>query len=503
MKKISIILVFILLAATLLVPVSANARGDVNGNGRVEAADARLALRIAVGMESYAAGTPQFAAADVNGNGKVEAADARVILRAAVGLETLNGASQGETLSSKEIYKLASTYTFEIKVKGEGFEALGSGFAIDESGLIVTNYHVIENADTIKAIDYQGNELPVTQVVAFDRDTDLAMLKVDGKVSAAQLNTNEYETGDTVFTLGSANGYTGTFANGVISNASIVIPEYDPDMTFVQTSAPISSGNSGGPLIDEYGRVVAVNTMSDEMGQNLNFAIPSSYILQLDRSNPMTVEEFSQAEYAFREIYVVFGEETVSMRPSGTAAYAFYVVSRQDYTLEVSSSSSQLKTVLIPDSGYGYSALDIVALGECENAVVTVYIKEEPTVKKEFTVTVSSEGEIAYPSTDGTPDFGAVTGQAPETDSLVYVEPYSNIEYDGIDLMQRYNSADSVRAAYERALTEAGFERVSKESQLLGVIVTYTYQNAETNHIVYYTENSILDCLISVTIDVW
>lgn len=500
MKKISMFLVFVLLAVLLFVPVSANSLGDVNGNGRLEAADARLALRITVGLETYAPGTPQFAAADINGNGKVEAADARRILRSAVGLESL-GAAQGKPLTSKEIYKMASAYTYEIRVSTDEYDAIGSGFAISADGLIVTNYHVIGDANTIQVFDYQNQELTVSQVVAFDRNKDLAILRVEGTLTPAQLNTNDYETGDTVYTLGSANGYTGTFANGVISNAAIVVPDYDPDMTFVQTSAPISAGNSGGPLIDEYGRVVAVNTMTDEMGQNLNFAIPSSYILALDRSRPMTVEAFSKAEYEFREIYVLFGEESVSMRRGGTSAYVFQVVSRQDYTLEVTSSSPALKTVLLTDTGY--PALEILAAGECENAVVTVYLKEDPAVKKEFTVSVSPQGEISFPGAEGTPDFGAVTGVVPAAESFMDFYPYENLVYDGTSLLKTFQSAAAVRTAYEKALTEAGFRQTGKDSQLFGAVVTYTYQNPTTDFEVIYTENVILGRLISVTIEVW
>ena len=503
MKKLSIFLAFVLMFSALLLPVSANAPGDVDGNGGVDAADARLALRIAVGLDDVKAGSPQFAAADVDDSGDVTAADARLILRAAVGLESLKGATPGQSLSSKEIYKMAAAYTFEIRVETDEYSAIGSGFAIDKDGLIVTNYHVVQDANSIQVIDLQGKEYPVTHVVAVDRHVDLAIIRVKGTLTPAKLNTKNYETGDTVYTLGSSSGYTGTFASGVIANASVRLDDYNPGVTYVQTSAPISGGNSGGPLIDEYGRVVGVNTLTDESGQNLNFAIPSSYILALDRSHPMTVAEFSKAEYEYREISIAFGEQKLSIRPGGYAAYALGVVSRQDYTLMVKSSNDNVK-VSLTDLGYGYTMLNVVAAGECKNAVVTVYIKEAPSVTCEIRVTVTPSADIGYMGTYGTPDFGAVTGVAPNLSDLTYPELYEEVPYDGTKLLKVARSAAKVRELYEQALTAAGFELADKYSSILNLTeTTYIYQCDKTGITVYYVEKVVLGILRSVSISIW
>ena len=503
MKKLSIILVFLLTLSLFILPVSANVLGDVDGSGVVDTADARLALRIAIGLENYKSGSPQYAAADADGSGIVDTSDARLILRAAVGLGKLGQQTSGKTLSSKEIYKLASAYSFEIQVETDEYSAIGSGFAISEDGLIVTNYHVVQDANTIKVFDLQGKEYTVTQVVAVDRKVDLAILRVNGTLTPAKLNTTDYETGDTVYTLGSSAGYTGTFANGVISNAAVDIPEFNPYVTYVQTSAPISGGNSGGPLIDEQGRVVGVNTLTDEMGQNLNFAIPSSYILALDRSHPMTVAEFSKAEYNYRDLSIDFGEPSVRLRPGAVACYVLNVVSRQDYTLQVKSSSDQLTPVLCEDKDWGYAGVHVIAGGECKNAVVTVYFKEAPDVKVELHVTVSADGDIAYMGALDTPDFGAVTGVAPSAESFVSFYPYEAMEYAGTKLLKKYRTASAAREAYEKALNAAGFTSQGKESLLLGTYVTYTYTNAKTGVYVYYTENYVMGILRSVTVTLY
>ena len=503
MKKLSVFLVFVLTLALLLLPASANSLGDVDGKGGIDTEDARLALRIALELDHYKPGSPQYTAADVDGSTIVDTEDARMILRVALGLQKIGDNTSAKPLSSKEIYKKASAYTFEIQVSTQEYSAIGSGFAISSDGLIVTNYHVIQNADTIQVFDLQGKEYPVKQVVAVDRKVDLAILRVDGKLTAATLNTVDYETGDTVYTLGSSNGYTGTFANGVISNAAVDLPDFNPYVTYVQTSAPISGGNSGGPLIDERGRVVGVNTLTDDEGQNLNFAIPSSYILAMDRSAPMTVEEFSQAEFNYRDIDFAFGERSVNLRPGAVACFVMDVVSRQDYTLEVSSSSDQLQPVLVVNQMMGYAGLHVIANGPCENAVVTVSFKEAPDIKVEITVTVSDAGTTEYIGTLGTPDFGAVTGVAPSAESFTDIYPYDVMTYSGNKLLRKYKSASAVREAYEAALFEAGFTLAGQETELLGSYVTYTYTNAKTGVIVYYTENVVLGVLRNVTVMVY
>ena len=108
MKKPCIFLALILSLTVLCLPASAAALGDVDGNSKIEAADARLALRAAVGLEDYAAGSEAFKAADADKNGKIEAADARVILRAAVGLEQLPDEDQPASVQEiADFYKAA------------------------------------------------------------------------------------------------------------------------------------------------------------------------------------------------------------------------------------------------------------------------------------------------------------------------------------------------------------------------------------------------------------
>lgn len=150
--------------------------------------------------------------------------------------------------------------------------ALGSGFLISADGEIVTNYHVIKEAHSATVKLANGAFFPVTGVLASDADKDLAILKVGGKnLPFLQLgDVNSLHVGDHVVAIGSPLGLEGTASDGIVSALR------DADrMQWIQTTAPVSHGNSGGPLLDLNDRVVGVITWGVPLGQNLNFAAPS------------------------------------------------------------------------------------------------------------------------------------------------------------------------------------------------------------------------------------
>ena len=120
---------------------------------------------------------------------------------------------------------------------------------------------------------------------------DIAILKVEHKGTPIKRNTHGAKSGEAVYTLGSPRAYADTFAGGLISNPKRV---YD-GVTYIQTDAAISPGNSGGPLLNSYGEVVGINSWYRTDGQNLNFAIEISQIDKVDISHPMTVEEYASS----------------------------------------------------------------------------------------------------------------------------------------------------------------------------------------------------------------
>ncbi len=190
-------------------------------------------------------------------------------------------------LTSTEVARLISPATVEINTfrRKDAKWATGSGFFIDDSGRLITNYHVIEDAYEIKVLLYDGEVCEVTEIIAFDDKLDIAILQIDRKTpDYLEFSSEEPEKGEVVYAIGSSLGLGGTFTSGLVSTVSREINE----QFYIQTSAAISGGNSGGPLVNSRGYVIGINTMSARAGQNLNFAIPIERVNDLTE-NRMTI----------------------------------------------------------------------------------------------------------------------------------------------------------------------------------------------------------------------
>jgi 2-alkenal reductase len=159
----------------------------------------------------------------------------------------------------------------------------GSGFFISSDGYIVTNYHVVEDAQEVAVIYAQGGRASA-QLVGTAPDFDLAVLKVDGLVPAVAAwgDSGELPLGAQVIAIGSALGeYQNTVTAGVLSGFN---RELGPLRGLLQTDAAINSGNSGGPLINLAGQIIGINTAVVRGGgdgfsagaEGLGFAIPSN-----------------------------------------------------------------------------------------------------------------------------------------------------------------------------------------------------------------------------------
>jgi len=158
--------------------------------------------------------------------------------------------------------------------------ALGSGFIIDPSGYVVTNNHVVANADKVTVI-FQDNSKHPAKVIGRDSKTDLALLKIDAKEPLPYVSwgdSNAAQVGDWVLAVGNPFGLGGTVSTGVVSarGRDIHAGPYDD---FLQIDASINRGNSGGPTFDLKGEVIGINTAiySPNGGSvGIGFAIPSS-----------------------------------------------------------------------------------------------------------------------------------------------------------------------------------------------------------------------------------
>ncbi|MFQ5744524.1 MAG: trypsin-like peptidase domain-containing protein, partial [Acidobacteriota bacterium] len=160
--------------------------------------------------------------------------------------------------------------------------ALGSGVIIDRHGYIVTNAHVVKNADKI-VIKLEDKREFDTKVVGIDGKTDVALLKIHApeNLTVAPLGDSDaLQVGDWVVAIGNPFGLSETVTAGIVSAKGRVIGE-GPYDDFIQTDASINPGNSGGPLLDLHGTVVGINSAIFSRGGGnigIGFAIPSNIV---------------------------------------------------------------------------------------------------------------------------------------------------------------------------------------------------------------------------------
>ena len=155
----------------------------------------------------------------------------------------------------------------------------GSGFIINADGTILTNAHVVANAQKVQVLLNDDRTFP-GRVLGVDKVTDVAVVKVDAPspLPAVQLgDSKSLRPGQFVVALGSPLGFENTVTSGIVSalsRPSARLGIADGKVDFIQTDAAINPGNSGGPLIDTQGRVIGMNTAIIQGAQGLGFAIP-------------------------------------------------------------------------------------------------------------------------------------------------------------------------------------------------------------------------------------
>jgi len=156
--------------------------------------------------------------------------------------------------------------------------ASGSGFIIRQDGYLVTNAHVVEEAERIQIQLYDGRRF-AGRVIGFDNRVDLALVKIDATALPVALlgDSNRLRVGEFVLALGHPFGLEQTVSFGIVSRKGAPLDVAAPGFDFIQTDAAVNPGNSGGPLVNMAGEIVGVNSMAARNG-TIGFAIPINLV---------------------------------------------------------------------------------------------------------------------------------------------------------------------------------------------------------------------------------
>ncbi len=201
----------------------------------------------------------------------------------------------GEVTGIERVYEYSLIDIFEKSeesivqvsvLRGESKGGMGSGFVYSDEGYVITNQHVVQDAEKVM-ITFLDGEAYIGNVVGSDRDLDIAVVKVEPTNTYLQPikigDSSELKVGEKIVAIGNPFGLSGSMTSGIVSQMGRLLPQETgysiPDV--IQTDAAINPGNSGGPLINMKGEVVGINTaIQSATGEfsGIGFAVPSNTV---------------------------------------------------------------------------------------------------------------------------------------------------------------------------------------------------------------------------------
>lgn len=194
-----------------------------------------------------------------------------------------NSLVYSQDLKPEDVYKktLPSIMTLSVEAK-DGSKSLGTAFMAIKDGVAVTAWHAVKDAKYVKAKFSTGEEFESSGLIDKDEKRDIALIKIKTfGISMLQLSPNEPSVGSKSCIIGAPQGLEFSISDGLVSQIQVL-----DGIKFYQFTCAASPGNSGGPMVDASGNVIGVVSWQVRDGQNLNFAVPSTYVLGLDSTLP-------------------------------------------------------------------------------------------------------------------------------------------------------------------------------------------------------------------------
>ncbi len=414
-------------------------------------------------------------------------------------------------LSAEQIYEKCSSAVFYIEVYNSFGEmtASGSGFFIDNNGTAITNYHVINGCYSAKIIlSDEKKTSDIMGVYDFNENEDWAIIDT-GVKNSSYLEIGAPSTvvgGATVFAIGSPLGLQNTISQGLISNPQ----RTEENVSYIQTSAAISSGSSGGALLNKYGEVIGITSASYIDGQNLNLALPMSYISLADN------------KYSNSFISVVTGNENSKIKPynafsvvpdfgaynavpvyseisSGNTVTYYYshedLKNADTYTYSINLYCKVLKEwgfALASDNFYKYLLIDSTGT---YSVIYDIFAEKNGVKCTSITLSLNQNEKVeAFQEASAVPDFGhyfGVNGKV-NTSSVASIQ-WISYYYNVADLYN--NGHDNFFEVYADLLEDWGFIYEDKDENNI-----YRFVNSVKNQTINFSAN---DGVVVLHVIIW
>ncbi|RZB37627.1 MAG: serine protease Do [Desulfobacteraceae bacterium Eth-SRB2] len=334
--------------------------------------------------------------------------------------------------------------------------SLGSGFIISKDGYIVTNNHVVENAEKIEVILKNEKEFDA-EIIGRDPNTDLALIKIKPHRDLPLLlfgDSDALKVGQWVVAIGSPFGLEHTVTAGIVSAKGRVIGS-GPYDDFIQTDASINPGNSGGPLINMEGKVVGINTAIIAGGSGIGFAIPINLVQnivdQLKSSGEVTrgwlgvgIQDISKQVAEYYGIKSRKGVLVTEVFPDDPADIGG--IKPQDIILSINGKevgTAREITSMIADTGVGETVkIKVLRDGKTRTFKVKIAKREETRISAR-TTRKEKQAELGISVNDVTPEIARrLNLKEPKGVMVTAVEPDSKADEAGIrrhDIIKEIN----------------------------------------------------------------
>ncbi len=321
--------------------------------------------------------------------------------------------------------------------------SLGSGFIIDDQGYIVTNNHVVADADKIKVKLSNNKKEYDAKIVGRDSKTDLALIKIENAPDLQALplgDSEKLKVGTWVVAIGSPFGLEQTVTAGIVSAKERIIGA-GPYDDFIQTDASINPGNSGGPLLNLKGQVVGINTAIVARGQGIGFAIPVNMakrvVAQLKERGEVTrgwlgvqirdLDDNLSSYYRLKPFSGVFVEKVVPGDPADQAGIqaSDIIVSVDGQTV---TSGRELANI-VANTPVGQKT-KVKLIRDGKNKTVIVKVAKQSDDKLQIASKDSGSDELGLEVTELTAERARQFGLDEDQSGVLVIEVESNSKAD-------------------------------------------------------------------------